>query len=78
MANEGARTLRELREASGMTQFEVAAQLGVTITTVYNWERGASEPTGRNLQKVARLFGVSPFDILLPEIERPKRGKEAA
>jgi transcriptional regulator with XRE-family HTH domain len=78
MASSDAKSLRQLREESGKTQFEVAAQLGVTITTVYNWERGVSEPTGRNLQKIARLYGVSPFDILLPEPARGRRSKVAA
>jgi transcriptional regulator with XRE-family HTH domain len=77
MASEGARTLRQLREESGLTQFQVAQQLGVTITTVSSWERDASEPGGRHLQKLARLYGVSPFDIMLPEIERGRRGKAA-
>ncbi len=75
---EGARTLRQLREESGLTQMEVATRLGVTITTVYNWERGASEPLGRHLQKLARLYGVSPFDILLPEPTRGRAPKRAA
>ena len=75
---EGARTLRQLREESGLTQMEVATRLGVTITTVYNWERGASEPLGRHLQKLARLYGVPPFDILLPEPTRGRAVKKAA
>jgi len=78
MASQGAKTLRQLREASGLTQFQVAQQLDVTITTVSSWEREASEPSGRHLQKLARLYGVSPFDILLPEIERGRKGKAAA
>ncbi|GEM_PF-806452 len=78
MASQGAKTLRQLREASGLTQFQVAQQLEVTITTVSSWEREASEPSGRHLQKLARLYGISPFDILLPEIERGRKGKEAA
>ena len=75
---EGTRTLRQLREESGLTQMEVATRLRVTITTVYNWERGASEPLGRHLQKLARLYGVSPFDILLPEPTRGRAVKKAA
>ena len=77
MASDGAKTLRQLREESGLTQFEVAQRLGVTITTVSSWEREASEPGGRHLQNLARLYSVSPFDILLPEIERARRGKAA-
>lgn len=81
MASEQAKSLRQLREESGLTQFQVAQQLEVTITTVSNWEREASEPMGRHLQKLARLYGVSPFDIALPEPERGRRtkmGKAAA
>ena len=76
---EPTKTLRQLREEAGLTQLEVAVQLGVTITTVYNWERGAAEPSARNLLEIARFFNVSPFDIVLPE-PKPKRprGKEAA
>ncbi len=75
---EQKRTLRELREATKMTQFDVAKELGVTVTTVYNWERGTAEPYARHLLNLARLYDVSPFAIVLPEIERTKRGKAAA
>ncbi len=71
-------TLRELRDEAGLTQFEVAQQMGVTITTVYQWERGASEPYARHLLKLAQLYNVSPFAIALPEVEKMKRGKAAA
>ncbi len=77
-ADVGKKTLRELRDDSGLTQFEVAQHMGVTITTVYQWERGASEPYARHLLKLARLYNVSPFDIALPEVEKVKRGKAAA
>jgi transcriptional regulator with XRE-family HTH domain len=74
----GKKQIRDLREAAGMTQMDLAVQMGVTIATVSNWERGTSEPFARHLLKLARLFNVSPFDIVLPEIEKPKRGKAAA
>ena len=75
---EEMKTLRELREASGLTQFEVAQKLGVTITTVYNWERGTAEPLGRHLLALARLYAVSPFTITLPDPKPAKRGKGQA
>lgn len=70
--------IRDLREAAGLTQMDLAVELGVTIATIYNWERGTSEPFARHLLKLARLFNVSPFDIALPEVEKPKRSKTAA
>ncbi len=63
------RTLKQLREAAGLTQLDVAFALKVTPQTVYNWERGTREPKGRHLQQLARLFKVSADDVLLPDPE---------
>ncbi len=72
-------TLRELRQKSGMTQLEVAIALGLTPSTIYSWERGTREPRGRQLQQLARLYGVSADDVVLPERgEDDRQGKEAA
>ena len=57
------KTIRELREARGWTQLDLANQLGITPSAVYNWERGKHEPTATMLRKMARLFGVSMDDI---------------
>ncbi len=70
------RTLKELRQAARLTQLEVAMRLGVTPGTVYAWERGTREPRGRQLQELAKLYGVSADDIWLPE--RGVEGKAAA
>jgi putative transcriptional regulator len=68
------KTIRELREAKGWSQLELANRLGVTPSTVYNWERGRSEPTASTLRRIARTFEVSMDDIALPGDE----GKAAA
>ncbi len=76
---EEKRTLRELREAAGLTQLEVAYRLGVTPHTVYMWESGRREPLARVFLRLARLYGVSPFAIALPEEhEAGRRGEEQA
>jgi transcriptional regulator with XRE-family HTH domain len=43
------KTLREWREARGFTQLDIAFGLGITPTTVANWETGDSMngPVGR-------------------------------
>ena len=56
-------TIRELRQARGWTQLELANRLGVTPTTVFNWERGKYEPKASQLRALARAFGVSMDDI---------------
>ncbi len=73
---EEKRTLRELREAAGLTQLEVAYRLGVTPHTIYMWESGRREPLARVFLRLARLYGVSPFAIALPEeAEAGRRGE---
>ena len=56
-------TIRQLREAQGWSQVDLAYRLGVTPSAVYNWERGKHEPTVTMLRKMARLFSVSMDDI---------------
>ena len=70
-------TIRELRQAGGLTQLQVANHLGVVPSTVYHWERGTVVPSGRHLQQLARLFGVSADAILLPAPEE-RASKRAA
>ena len=59
------RTIRQLREARGWTQLELAYRLGVTPVTIYSWERGRTEPRVSQFRQLARLFGVSMDDIAL-------------
>ncbi len=64
------KTIRELRDEKGWTQLELANQLGVTPSTVYNWERGRFEPRLTQLRDLARVFGVRMDEIdFVPEAE---------
>ena len=58
-------TIRQLREERGWTQLHLAIQLGVTPVTIYNWERGQSEPRVTQFRQLARHFGVSKDDLTL-------------
>jgi transcriptional regulator with XRE-family HTH domain len=58
-----AKSLKELREEAYITQKEVAEQLGVTTTTVSNWERGIKRPQVRSIRRLAELYHVQPRDI---------------
>ena len=57
---------KQLREARGWSQVDLAYRLGITPSAVYNWERGKHEPSASMLRKLARLFEVSMDDIELP------------
>jgi transcriptional regulator with XRE-family HTH domain len=65
-------TIRELREARGWTQFELAIKVGVQPTTIYTWESGKKMPMIPQLRKLAEAFGVSMDDIIT-EAERKKQ-----
>lgn len=72
------RTFRELREAAGLTQLEVATTLGATPGAVYKWEKGENEPSLRYLIPLARLFNVTTEELIGAIEAGEARGKAAA
>jgi len=56
--------LKSHRLRCGMTQELVAERLGVSRQAVSKWESGASEPSTSNLLALARLFEISPEELL--------------
>ncbi len=54
-----AKNIVRLRQASGMTQAELAAKLNYSDKAVSKWERGESMPDVAVLSKIADLFQVS-------------------
>ena len=59
--------LRELREAKGLTQEELAKALGVTRQTIIAIEKGKYDPSLRLAFKIARFFGVKIEDVFIYE-----------
>lgn len=58
--------LISLRKANGLSQFNLAEQLGVSRQAVSKWEAGASKPSTENLKTLAALYDV-PLEYLLNE-----------
>lgn len=56
--------IRELRQAAGMRQFELAARMGVKPPSVSAWENGTATPTVENILKLADIFGVTTDEVL--------------
>lgn len=54
------RALRHHRIATKYTQDDVAAALRVSRTMVSYWENGERIPTQRQLNGMARLYGLHP------------------
>ena len=57
--------LRELREARGLTQEELAKALGVTRQTIIAIEKGRYDPSLRLAFRIARFFGVKIEDVFI-------------
>lgn len=63
--------IRELRVQHGYKQQWIADKVGVTLRTYQFWQAGKSPPEQENLEKLAKLFGVSPKYILRGETPDP-------
>ena len=59
-----AKALKGHRERCRMTQEFVAETLGVSRQAVSKWETGAADPSTANLLALAKLYGVSPEELL--------------
>lgn len=56
--------MRTLRKKAGITQKELAANLGVALSTVAMWETGCRRPDYETLKKIAEFYGVSYNQLL--------------
>lgn len=56
--------LKELREAKGVTQEELAKVIGVNVRSVNRWEKGQSDIYLQKAIRIARFFEVSLEEII--------------
>ncbi|CAN5790803.1 helix-turn-helix transcriptional regulator [soil metagenome] len=47
------------REGNGLSQEELAGQVGVKLTTLRNWEENHAEPRANRLQMLAGMLNIS-------------------
>ena len=64
MARSLGEALRYHRTRCKMTQEFVAEAIGVSRQAVSKWESGAADPSTSNLLALAKLYGVSPEELL--------------
>ncbi len=55
---------RKARVDAGFKPEQAAAELGVSITTLFNWERGDTNPDADKIKAMSSLYKVSS-DYLL-------------
>lgn len=69
--------IKELRQAAGSSQEELAKALGIAANTVSRWETGTYKPGIEDLDALARHFKV-PIMEFFPQEERKRDEKVAA
>ena len=47
--------VKKLRKATGLTQEQFAAKIGVTVSTVNRWEKGRSKPQPLAMKQIKTL-----------------------
>lgn len=61
--------IRKRRIELRLLQIEAAAEIGVTESTVWNWEHG-TQPELRYMPKIIRFLGYAPFNCPEDTIEK--------
>jgi DNA-binding transcriptional regulator YiaG len=61
-------TLKAWRQIADIKAEEIATAVGVTVDTVYKWEKGKSYPTAPQMVKYLECFAKRGFVIGLSEI----------
>lgn len=65
--------ISSLRKEKGMTQVELAQQMGVTDKAVSKWERDLSYPDINSIPKLAEVFGISVDELMQMKTESQKK-----
>ena len=60
--------MKELREEMGMSQAEFAKRLGVTASTINNWEKGNSNPKDETVEKMCLLLKINKDEIEVQDV----------
>ena len=69
--------IRELRQARGLTQRQLAEEVGMSIPAVCQWEIGLRTPQTRMLPRIARALGCT-IDQLYDPDEAGESGTDQA
>jgi len=67
------RQLRCFREKMGWTQRDLAEKVGLSETTIWNYENGRREPRLQDLKKFAEVFNCTIDELVNPTLP-PKTG----
>lgn len=54
----------ELRDAKGVTDYQVAKDTGIATATLSEWKKGTYTPKADKLAKLAQYFGVDIGELI--------------
>jgi transcriptional regulator with XRE-family HTH domain len=75
---EFAGRLRELREAAGISQEELANRAGISVASIRGLEQDSSEPSWSTVLKLARALNVRTTEFEKPVKKRKGDGRTDA
>lgn len=64
---DGMSKLQTIRQAAGKSQSQLAAEIGISLSTLQAWEQGKrdiNKASGENLRKLANALGCGIEDIM--------------
>ena len=73
--------LRQYRNQMGLTQQELADQVGVSFRTIQSWERDETYPNASHLFKLCQIFKTDPNTLIgwydeFPQQENAENSKD--
>ena len=54
----------KIMDEKGITQKELAEQVGIGQSTISDWRRKKTDPASSKIMKIAKALGVTPEEIL--------------
>lgn len=72
--NFGSR-LRAFRKKAGLNQTQLAEKIGVSLLTLFRWEKGERAPRVDEVKALAKALGVSEADLLNDSMHEHKPGE---
>ena len=62
--------IKELRLKHNLTQEEFAEKIGLSLNGVSNIERNRYQPTANTIDKICKVFRITPAELLIQNSEK--------
>lgn len=71
-------SLMALRQRSGQNRESICSFLGVTLSTIYRWEKGITKPDDTQAKQLADALGCTINDVVNAIDEQARQQRETA